>query len=81
MALAYLRSLMCRAVADGFGEFCCGHLLTAGEFGVGFGQPAHRVGVPHDGQSLFQPLQILDGDPHGGRAAVDGDCRRRQWVA
>jgi hypothetical protein len=60
-------------MADCFGEFGCGYFLSACEFGIGLGEPAHRVGIPHDGQGLFQPLQVLDGDQHGGRAAVDSD--------
>jgi hypothetical protein len=60
-------------MADCFGEFGCGYFFAACEFGVGLYEPAHRVSVAHDGQGLFQPLQVLDGDQHGGRAAVDSD--------
>jgi hypothetical protein len=49
-------------MADCFGEFGCGDFLAACEFGVGLCEPAHRVGVSHDGQGLFQPLQVLDSD-------------------
>jgi len=72
-ALACLRSLVRGAVADCFGKFGGGYFLAACEFGVGLCKPAHRVGVSHDGQRLFQPLQVLDGDQHGGRAAMDSD--------
>jgi len=60
-------------MADCFGKFGRGHFLAAGKFGVGLGEPAHGVGIPHDGQGLFQPLQVLDGDQHGGRVAMDSD--------
>src|SRR5215831_9301802 len=71
--LILLRSLVGRAIADGFGKFGGGYFLAACEYGVGLCEPAHCAGVPHDGQGFLQPLQVLDGDQHGGRAAVDGD--------
>jgi len=64
---------MRRAIADCFGNLGRGYFLATCEFGVGRCEPAHRVGVPHDCQSLFQPLQVLDGDQYSGWAAVDGD--------
>jgi len=47
----------------------------AGSAGAGFGAPARRAGVPHDGWGLFRPVLVLGGGQHGGRAAMGSDRR------